>query len=61
MDYIKVVLEKIMPFEDITELRAGLDAIKDVDLKSASKTLMVDFDVFMSKVLHKYRLLMNKT
>jgi len=31
MDYTKVVLEKIMPFEDIAELRAGLDAIKDVD------------------------------
>ncbi|KAL4510014.1 hypothetical protein ABPG72_010207 [Tetrahymena utriculariae] len=61
LDYIKVILEKIMPFEDLVDLRQQLDNMKEVDLKHTNKIHVVDFDIFMSKVLQKYRILMNKT
>lgn len=61
MDYIKVILENIMPIEDITDLRISLDTLKEVDLKSTTKTLIIDFDIFISKVLSKYRILLDKT
>lgn len=44
MDYVKIVLEKIMPAEDTAELRVVLDQMKEVDVRSANKNLMVDFD-----------------
>ncbi|KAL4466832.1 hypothetical protein ABPG74_010429 [Tetrahymena malaccensis] len=61
LDYIKVILEKIMPFDDLVDLRQQLDSMKEVDLKHTNKIHVVDFDIFMSKVLQKYRILMNKT
>ena len=50
-----------MTNEDLIELRQYTETIKEVDLKSTNKSYIIDFDIFMHKVLLKYKLILGKT
>ncbi|KAL4479994.1 hypothetical protein ABPG74_020510 [Tetrahymena malaccensis] len=60
LDLLKVKLEKILPMEYISELRAFIEQTKEFEAKQTTK-LVVDVDQLLSRVLVKYRQTMNST
>ncbi|CAD8127260.1 unnamed protein product [Paramecium sonneborni] len=59
LDYIKMHLENKLTEDEIKELRGDLDNLKESDSKN--KAGIVDLDLFMSKVLDKYRNVTHRT
>ncbi|CAD8185807.1 unnamed protein product [Paramecium pentaurelia] len=59
LDYIKMHLENKLTEDEIKELRQDLDNLKESDPKN--KSGVVDLDLFMSKVLDKYRNVTHRT
>ncbi|CAD8128062.1 unnamed protein product [Paramecium sonneborni] len=59
LDYIKMHLENKLTEDEIKELRGDLDNLKESDPKN--KSGIVDLDLFMSKVLDKYRNVTHRT
>ena len=60
LDYLKVFGENKLNSEELLELKMQIDSIKENDPKNVNKTGIVDFDIFMSKLLIKYRYIVNR-
>jgi len=60
-DYIKYFAETKMSFEEYTEFRKGIEAIKEADPRGINRNGIIDFDLLMTKVLAKYRIICNRT
>ncbi|EAR92111.2 EF hand protein (macronuclear) [Tetrahymena thermophila SB210] len=60
LDLLKVKLEKILPQEQINDLRAFIEQTKEFEAKQTTK-LVIDVDQLLSRVLAKYRQTMNST
>eukprot|EP01017_Pseudomicrothorax_dubius_P020836 TRINITY_DN22610_c0_g1_i1.p1 TRINITY_DN22610_c0_g1~~TRINITY_DN22610_c0_g1_i1.p1 ORF type:complete len:350 (-),score=98.23 TRINITY_DN22610_c0_g1_i1:15-1022(-) len=56
LEFIKQIAGK--DTSDFTELRTDIEALREVDSK---KQPVVDMDVYLSHILEKYRLIVNKT
>lgn len=61
LDYLRIFSENKFTHEEIKELKAELEIIKENDPKNINKTGIVDMDIFLSKYLIRYRHLMNRT
>ena len=61
VDYVKYFAENKMNFEEYTEFRKGIEVIKEADPKGINRNGIIDFDLLMTKVLAKYRILCNRT
>ncbi|CAK69301.1 unnamed protein product (macronuclear) [Paramecium tetraurelia] len=59
LDYIKMHLENKLTEDEVKELRQDLDNLRESDAKN--KAGVVDIDLFMSKVLDKYRNVTHRT
>jgi len=60
-DYIKYFAETKMSFEEYTEFRKSIEAIKEADPRGINRNGIIDFDLLMTKVLAKYRIIHNRT
>ena len=61
LDFIRVFSENKLSHEEITDLRKELDSIKENDPKNINKNGIIDMDVYLTKILTKYRHIMNRT
>lgn len=60
-DYVKYFSETKMPLEEYMEFRRSIEIIKETDPKGINRNGILDFDLMMTKVLAKYRILCNRT
>ena len=60
-DYMKFFAESKMLLEEYSEFRKGVEAIKETDPRGINRNGIVDFDLMMTKVLAKYRIICNRT
>jgi len=60
-DYVKYFAENKINFEEYTEFRKSVEVIKEADPKGINRNGIIDFDLLMTKVLAKYRILCNRT
>ena len=58
---MRVYLENKMNEEELRELRNDLENLKEVDPKNLNKAGIIDLDIFMVKVINKYRVITNRT
>ena len=49
-----------MTIEENQQLKAEIEILKETDPKGVNKAGIIDFDLFMEKMLSKYRHLVNK-
>lgn len=61
VDFLRLFSENKLSFEEIAELRKEIDGAKENDPKNINKNGIIDMDIYLSKVLIKYRHIMNKT
>ena len=61
LDFIRVFSEGKLSHEEITELRKELDNIKENDPKNINKNGIIDLDLYLTKILNRYRHIMNRT
>ena len=60
VDYVKYFAETKMTFEEYTDFRKGVEAMKETDPKGINRNGIIDFDKLMTKVLGKYRIICNR-
>ena len=61
LEYLKVFSENKMTPEELNELKKELDNIKENDPKNFNKNGIVDVDIFLSKILARYRVIVSRT
>ena len=55
LEYLKVFSENKMTSEELSELKKEVDFLKENDAKNINKLGKVDIDLFLTKILSKYR------
>lgn len=59
-DYVKYFAETKMGIEEYAEFRKGIESIKEPDPKGINRNGLMDFDLLMTKVLAKYRIVCSR-
>jgi len=49
-----------MTFEENNEFRKAIESLKEIDPRGTHSAGIIDFDVFLNKMLDKYRQLVNR-
>ena len=60
-EYLKVFCENKIGIEEYLEFKKEFEPLKEVDPKNMNRFGIVDIDIFMTKILAKYRLVCNRT
>jgi hypothetical protein len=55
LDYLRYFGENRLSSEEMAELRKEMEAMKEVDPKNLNKTGIIDLDIFLLKIITKYR------
>jgi len=61
IEYVKMFSENKMPTEEYIEFKKEIEALKENDPKNLNRNGIIDIDRFVSKILAKYRVIMNRT
>lgn len=61
LDYIKIFSENKLSQQEFLEFKKELEILKQPDLKRMNRLGIIDIDLFMTRVLLKYRLICNRT
>jgi len=61
LEFIRVFSENKLSHEEIADLRKELDTIKEIDPKNINKNGIIDMDIYLTKILTRYRHIMNRT
>ena len=61
LEYLKFFSENKMSSDELNEIKREVDFLKENDHKNINKLGIVDMDIFLSKILNRYRLIINRT
>jgi len=61
LEYLRYFSENKMPMEEYVDFKREFEAIKENDPKNINRNGIVDVDLFMTKVLTKYRAITSRT
>ena len=61
LEFIRVFSENKLSHEEIADFRKELDTIKEIDPKNINKNGIIDMDLYLTKILTRYRHIMNRT
>jgi hypothetical protein len=60
LQYTGLFADTRMSIEENQELKKDIENLKEIDPKGINKAGIIDFDLFMERVLTKYRFLVNR-
>ena len=61
LEFLRYFSENKIPTDEYVEFKREFDSIKESDPKNINRNGIVDFDLFMTKVLLKYRIICSRT
>ena len=61
LEFLRHFSENKIPTDEYVEFKRDFDSIKETDPKNINRNGIVDFDLFMTKVLFKYRVICSRT